>query len=56
MLASNLGFAAEIDQSPSALNKHEAQQQEITGSGLHELQNLDPKHDNFVNRFLAFMH
>lgn len=56
VLASNLGFAAEIDQAESALEKHEAQQQLLSTPGVAELKNLDKEHDNVINRLLALIH
>lgn len=56
VLCSNYGFAAEIDQAPSALNKHEVQQQLLSEQGVEELKNLDEKHDNFINRLMAIIH
>lgn len=56
VLASNFGFAAEIDQEPSALEKHEAQQHLLSAPGVAELRNLNKAHDNFFNRLLAYIH
>lgn len=57
VLASNYGFAAEIDQAESALEKHERQQQSGTSApGIKELKHLDGAHDNFINRLMALIH
>jgi len=56
VLSSNLGFAPEIDQAESALEKHEAQQQQLSSPGVAELKNLDKQHDNVINRLLALIH
>jgi F0F1-type ATP synthase epsilon subunit len=56
VVASNYGFAAEIDQAESALEKHEAQQHLLAESGVAELKKLDKEHDNVINRFLALIH
>jgi hypothetical protein len=56
VLFSNLGFAAEIDQAESTLEKHESQQQLLSSPGVSELKNLDKKHDNVINRLLALIH
>ena len=56
ILASNYGFAAEIDQAESPLEKHLKEQQAVNRSGIKELENLEPEHNNFINRFLAYIH
>lgn len=56
VLISNNGFAAEIDQAESALEKHENQQHLNFAPGVQELKKLDKEHDNFFNRLLAFLH
>ena len=57
VLASNYGFAAEIDQAESPLEKHEGQQQSSTNTpGIKELKYLEEQHDNFINRLMALIH
>ena len=56
VLISNNGFAAEIDQAESALEKHENQQHLNFAPGVEELKKLSKEHDNFFNRLLAFLH
>ena len=56
VLMSNMGFAAEIDQAESALEKHENQQHYNYATGVQELKNLKPEHDNLFNRLLAYFH
>jgi hypothetical protein len=56
VLASNFGFAAEIDQAPSALEKHENSEHLNIVPGLQELRNLGKEHNNFLNRLLAYLH
>jgi hypothetical protein len=56
VLMSNMGFAAEIDQAESALEKHENQQHYNYATGVQELKSLKPEHDNLFNRLLAYFH
>lgn len=56
VLISNYGFAAEIDQADSALEKHEAQEHYNSPPGVQELRKLDKEHDNIFNRLLAYLH
>jgi nucleoid-associated protein YejK len=56
VLLSNYGFAAEIDQEGSALEKHEAQEHYNSSPGVQELKKLDKEHDNIINRLLAYLH
>lgn len=56
VLISNNGFAAEIDQGESALEKHENQQRLNYAPGVEELKNLSKENDNFFNRLLAYIH
>lgn len=56
VLISNNGFAAEIDQAESALEKHESQEHLNFAPGVEELKKLSKEHDNFFNRLLAYIH
>lgn len=56
VLASNYGFAAEIDQAESALEKHFIQQEITRNTGVEDLKNLDESHNTFINRLLRFLH
>ena len=56
VLASNYGFAAEIDQTDSALEKHYLDQDVSYVPGVLELKNLDKEHNTFINRLLALLH
>jgi len=56
ILVSNGGFAAEIDQGISALEKHEQMEFNSFPTGVQDLKNLSKEHDNFFNRLLAFFH
>lgn len=56
MLASNFGFAAEIDQAESPLEKHEREEQCKTYPGVMELKTLEGSQKNFINQLLAYIH
>lgn len=56
VLLSNNGFAPEIDQGESPLEKHENQEHLNFAPGVDELKKLSKEHDNFFNRLLAYIH
>ena len=56
VLASNLGFAAEIDQADSALEKHYMAEQVHREEGVADLKSLQGDNDNVFNRVLAYLH
>jgi short-subunit dehydrogenase len=56
VLTSNFGFAAEIDQAESPLERHEHEEQTKTYPGVMDLKRLEGGQKNFINQLLAYIH
>jgi hypothetical protein len=57
VLASSLGLSPHIPQAPTPLEKHYVQEMaDSVHEGVEELNNLEGKNDNFINKALGLIH